>query len=203
MPIGKLRSARNDFESEIQSAENLAAQASSWTTTGSEYEALLELAFLKAYIAWEVFVERAFYLYAQGYSAPNGSRAARYVRPIDDEHVSLLLQPAPMRYVDWTVPEAIRSRARAFFENGEPFETALASSTFFLQNMKKIRNAIAHSSSDAIEKYESFATTALGRPCRDLRPGGFLLEMVPGATGNTYFSEFWDQFRTLAYALVP
>lgn len=203
MPVGKLRAVRSNFESEIEGAEDLAAKAAGWTAPGPEYEALVELAFLKAYIGWEVFVEQAFYVYAQGYPAPDGSRAVRYVRPNDDDHVTQLIQPHPLRYVDWTVPETIRSRAKSFFKDGEPFETVLASSTHFLHNLKKIRNAIAHASIDAVSKYESYATTTLGRPCTGLRPGAFLIEPAPGNSQSTILADFFEQLRALAHAVVP
>lgn len=203
MPIGKLRGARNEFDDQLDAARNLANSAASWVPVGSDYYALLELAFMKGFIAWEVFVERAFFLYARGSPAPNGFRPSRYVRPIDDDHVAKFLQPPPIRYVDWTAPEAIRSRAIAFFQDGEPFESALASSTHFLHDMKKVRNAIAHSSADATGKFEGYATLALGRSASGIAPGEFLLATKPQSGGSTFFEDNLRQLAALAHVLVP
>lgn len=55
---------------------------------------IYELAFLRCFLAWEVFLEETFYAYLLGRSAPNGTAFQRHLMPRNLEHAKQVIRGA-------------------------------------------------------------------------------------------------------------
>jgi len=143
-----------------------------------EIFAIYELSFLKIYLSWESFIGRVFILYMIGEKTDSGYAPKRYVTPRDEKHAYDIIKSG-RSFPDWLNIEFIREKSELFFENGEPFKTALYSKTNIrggLQNMRVLRNIIVHASKEAEEKYKNMLRAELGS-APNISPGEFLSRM--------------------------
>jgi len=161
-----LASSVKEFEGAIQ----LTARASVWQGHLQHFQAarfkkehytqIVELAFMKVFLTWEGFLEEAFILYLLGRESPTGYAPVRHAIPMNRQHaVELLASDA--RHTDWTAANRVVSRATRFFKGGRPFVNVIRPQTNLLDNLKKIRNALSHESTEAAEKFETFVRNEL------------------------------------------
>ncbi len=144
----------------------------------SEIYSIYELSFLKIYLSWESFIGRVFILYMIGEKTDSGYVPKRYVTPRDEKHAYDIIKSG-RSFPDWLNIEFIREKSELFFENGEPFKPLLYTNTTIkgaLQNMKVLRNIIAHASKEAEGKYKNMLRVELGS-APNISPGEFLSRM--------------------------
>ena len=111
--------------------------------------ALAEMAALQMFSQWESFIEDSFLRYLCGARPSRANGPLRYAYPRDLEHArSLILGDRSRRWVRWSDPtDDVIPRARLYFRDGEPFNSALRPVATDLNNLRKLRNRIAHDSS--------------------------------------------------------
>ena len=149
--------------------------------SSDEIYSIYELSFLKIYLSWESFIGRIFILYMIGEKTDSGYAPKRYVTPRDEKHAYDIIKSG-RPFPNWLDIEFIREKSELFFENGEPFKTALYSKTNIrggLQNMRVLRNIIVHASEEAEEKYKNMLRNGLGS-APNISPGEFLSRMRIG-----------------------
>lgn len=171
-------------------------------------EKLFELAFLKVFIAWEGFMAESFLLYSLGHQTPGGFAPRRYIFPDGRDHAINLvigdLSKIREKGADWSSADLIIARADRIFKNGKPFVQALRPKTFMLNDLKTIRNAIAHSSKEAMRKFESLVRRKSPYYPRGLTVGSFLKSYVPDIPKQTYFYEvFFLELIEISRLVVP
>ncbi|MFN7979425.1 MAG: hypothetical protein U0P30_14915 [Vicinamibacterales bacterium] len=95
-------------------------------------------------------------------------------------------------YAKWdSAPEVIR-RAKQFFRDGKPYVDPLNLKLNTLEDIRVIRNAVAHRSGTAFNKFETVARNELkGVLPPGLTVGGFLNLTKPGTTPPESFLEFY------------
>lgn len=198
---------------EFEGAIQLTARASVWQRElqhfhearfkREHYTQIVELAFMRAFLTWEGFLEEAFTLYLLGKSSPTGFVPVRYAAPTNRQHASELLA-SDARHTDWTAAARVVSRAMRFFKDGRPFANVVRPQTNFLDSMKTIRNALSHESEEATDKFETFVRNELTFLPPNTTPGSFLATLKPHhAPPITYLQFFIQNFRTMAEAIVP
>lgn len=166
--------------------------------------ALHEAAFLRAFVAWERFLEASFFLFLLGRIAPRGRPPKRYYQPPSRSAAVDLFDPQSRGFLDWTDPQVVAARARSVFRSGRPFAPALGTHTTELREMRRIRNAIAHDSEAARVKFERVVRSRLGTCPPQCTPGRFLSTIVPGSAPPTPFlDEYLDSLLQLAGQIVP
>ncbi|MCD6100194.1 MAG: hypothetical protein J7K33_06405 [Candidatus Marinimicrobia bacterium] len=146
--------------------------------SSDEIYSIYELSFLKIYLSWESFIGRVFILYMIGEKTDNGYAPKCYITPKDEKHAYDIIKSG-QQYTKWIDIKYIREKSELFFENGEPFKSALYSKTNIkgaLQNMKILRNIIVHASKEAKEKYKNMLRNELGT-APTISPGEFLSMM--------------------------
>jgi hypothetical protein len=150
-----------------------------------------ELAFLRVFMAWEVFLEDSFTRFMCGASSLSGSRPKSYVRPLNIDHARDLIIGPKLRFADWSDPQVVIGRANLIFATGEPFATPIKAATRELNEMRTIRNYIAHRSVYSREQFNRLVQVRLG-VARKFAPGVFLLtpSPVPLQTYLDYFSSY-------------
>jgi hypothetical protein len=210
VPQRQLNHAFKDFQRTIEECRRLAEDAYRWSTQGSHphiskkrRDSMTELAFLRAYLAWEVFLEETFVLYLLGMRAPRGRAPRRYTFPPNRRAAEQWVIPEGRPFAKWDAV-AVATRAERFFYGGGTFTPALRSHQSALDDMKTIRNAVAHESQNAREKFEAFVRVKLAALPPNLTVGAFLLTTVPGSTPTTSFLDLYlDKLELVASLIVP
>ena len=209
-----LRTVLNEFSRSLQDCRRLAADAYLWSLprphgtrpfiTRKRLESMTELAFLRAFLGWEVFLEESFILYLRGQKPPRGRAPYRYTFPPDQRTATDWLIPEGRPYARWSVAADVSDRAERHFRAGGPYATVLRGNQNLLDEARTIRNAIAHESISVHEKFEKLVRTKPGTLPPNLTVGGFLGTAVPGSTPPVSFLEFYVQkIEFAAQQIVP
>jgi hypothetical protein len=193
-----LASVGKAFQAELARQKLLLSQASQYELrTGrgprplkpKELALIAELAYLKVFLSWERFLEQSFLRYLCGCKDKRIKMRCFVVFP-NLEHASMLVTPEGRRYAEWADASTVRERAKRFFKNGEPYWSALGQVMQRLDEMRIIRNCIAHQSSHASTRFEGIVRQAIGTVPRGITPGDFLLRIATGP--NTYFASYTE-----------
>ena len=153
---------------------------------------MTEMAFLHAFLAWEVFVEDSFVLYLSGQKPPRGRAPKRYAFPPNQKTAMEWVIPEGRKYARWAFADDVDEKAQRFFRAGRPFTPVFRSNQNMLDEVRIIRDAIAHKSASARNKFEKVARTGfLGTLPPNLTVGGFLGTTKPGSTPPVSFLEFY------------
>jgi hypothetical protein len=167
------------------------------------YDLVLGLAFLRGFLAWEQFLENSFILYSLGKASPNGFSPNRYIIPRSREH-AISFSKGDKIFCKWDDLNFILGRANKFFRDGKPFHDPLRSRTTILNNIKTLRNAVTHQSSESQEKFEIFVRGELGYYPKGLTPGGFLAKLISNSSPAAKYIEFYFSIlRSAAKEIIP
>ncbi|MGD1044227.1 MAG: hypothetical protein ABR936_02740 [Bacteroidota bacterium] len=147
-----------------------------------------ELAFLDMYLSWEDYLENTFVRFMCGAKTKNCYSPKLFVCPPTLEH-ALKYFMTPKGYVEWTSAQAVSERAELVFKDGEPYSSAFRPVINILNQMRIIRNAIAHRSGKALSDFEDLVTDEIGYKPKGIRPGGFLFKTE--RTSNTKYIQFY------------
>jgi hypothetical protein len=163
---------------------------------------MIELAYLRAFLAWESFLEESFILYMLGKKPPRGSGARRYALP-PNRQLAHEFAAEGAAYARWEAPK-VTARANKFFENGYPFTPALAGHQAALEQATTIRNAIAHGTANTQLKFEKLARDKLGSLPSGMTVGVFLDTAIPNESPPRSFFEFYlEEIEAIANRIVP
>jgi len=153
---------------------------------------LHEAAFLRAFVAWERFLESSFLSYLVGKNPLRGRPPYRYYRPpnVESARKFLVLLSGRRPYLDWTNAATVAECAETVFRGGGCF-SRLRVQNLVIQDMKKVRNAISHDSDDARGKFEDLVRRELTTLPPQCTPGSFLRTRnptahIPGSFLDTY-----------------
>lgn len=197
-------------------AQRLAAAAHQWTSSvhgpkkprfsAKHRDMLVELAFLKAFLAWESFIEETFILYMLGKKPPRRAKVKCLVSPPSREHAILLTLPeaGTRPYADWDNVLMVRERAKRFFDGGEPFETALSLHVNLVQEIQTIRHALVHRSKSSQERFETIARRELTALPLGLTVGRYLTTTRHKSIPPISYFEFYTYYlKKIALKIVP
>ena len=193
MPPVNVRSVLRDLINQVQQNNALLAAARGRGTPFFQLQQIAELSFLRIFLAWENFLEKSFTRYLCGARAVSGFRPKSYAKPKNIDHALDLLTIGATReppYVDWTNAQTVIRRAQLVFKNGRPFVTPLQAGLRDLDDMRIIRDCVAHRSSHAQNRFNKVVQHRLG-VAHICRPGGFLLRRTAGS--NQTFLDFFSQ----------
>ena len=139
---------------------------------------LVEYGLLRFFGQWERFIEQCFIEYMLGEKSTADYSLNRYVLPSDADHAYRIVKNVN-QYPDWTDIEKITTNAINFFENGGPF-SMLRTMKATLNEIKKVRNAIAHTSLKAKSDFEGLVRSKVGHSPEGITPAKFLSEHKTG-----------------------
>ena len=181
------------FLRSLMQARSLASAAHQWLDPNfgprsplfspSHTYALIELAFLRSFLAWESFLEESFLLYILG-KKPRHRKLARkrYVLPAGHKHAQTFLLPEGGSYAEWDKPDKVLARANKLLRGGEPFESAISPRRNTLLDMHAIRNALVHRSDTSRLSFEKVARNSLGTLPPNITVGSYLDTLLPHST---------------------
>lgn len=201
-----------EFSETVRESKMLAIDARSWSvpippaTTpmlkAKRRDALTELAFFRVFGAWEAFLEEAFILYLRGQQAPRGRPIQRYGFP-PSEDAAYEWVAEGHGYASWA-SEKVKVRAKRLFKSGRPFEPAFTSHHNLLYQLVTVRNAIAHNSVHARNRFEVLVRNELGTLPLHTTPGSFLLTVKPRSSPPVSFMDFYlEEIQKVADQIVP
>lgn len=173
-------------------------------------EALYELAFLRAFLAWEEFLETTFYRCLCGHVPRNGmvsslgtiTLARSYHRIVDAEAAVLSSSPGsikkPLHYVAWYKCSSVLVRCQTHITNGH-HEATILSHQPRLECYGEIRHRIVHHQKHAKTNFDMATGSLAGKSYRGSRPGAFLRDWDLAATPNrTWLETILYEFANLA-----
>ena len=200
------------FTERLDSSQQLASNANLWLAqTGTlqprfraeDANSISEFAFLRAFLAWESFLEDTFVLYLLGKLPPRGRAPRRFgIPPTYDRAYELVREGAP--FGKWNSMPQVIGRAERFFRSGQPYRGALVNRTSRFDELNTLRNKIAHTTSSAASKFEGLVRSKLGIFPAGTTVGSFLATTVPqSAPPQSFFDYYLDVLRASADAIVP
>lgn len=199
----KLSSVISNLIREIHASQRLIIWMQRVHKSQAIADAIFELAFLRSYLAWEVFLEESFVLYLLGQTSPKGLTPHRYVIPRNREHALEFTLGESLR-ADWTAVDRVIARANRFFRNGEPYNTVLHPMTSRLNDIKTIRNAVVHASTDSQDKFKALVRRELRHYPPRLTRGGFLVTTIPNSSPPcSFLDHYLMQLLQAAENIVP
>lgn len=213
----KLNTVLASLNRRLSQIERLTIAAERWNRAAARFpwgvpkftqrhrDMIVELAFLKAFLAWEAFLEESFVLYVWGKPPPRGAPPkCIYQPPRNRQLVEQLIVPEGKDYVDWTNVNIVTTRAMRFFAGGEPYSRTLRPHQSFLDNMRFIRNAIAHSSTHSWDKFQRLVREELRTAPPHLTIGGFLVTTIPGSSPpESFLEDYLYYLKFIAGQIVP
>lgn len=147
-------------------------------------ELLYELAYLRIFVEWELFLEQTFLRYLCGYVSVGGHiyppAVGSFYATLQAAETAIL---AGRPFALWHDPIRVIGRARQLLTRC-PHESVIASHTARLVDLAAVRHRIVHGQKDAKQKFDTATINLAGRRYRGARPGRFLRD--------------WDHSGTLA-----
>ena len=211
----RLQAVLTTFGRNLRDAERLAAAAQQWASVSfprgiprfsvKHQHTVTQLSFFQIFLSWEFFLEETFTLYLWGKRPPSGIPPRRLVRPSTRKEAILMVVGADRNYVDWTKVDGLNSRAKKYFDDGKPYTDAFYGQRQFFEELRVIRNAIAHSSHHSQEEFKKLARRKLlGTFPPGMTVGGFLSTAIPGSSPPQSFLEYYvDGIIFVAEKIVP
>jgi len=158
-----------------------------------------EYAFLKVFVGWERFTQDSFVVYLIG-KRIKGHYYKTYLKNITEPHALELLS-GTLPYPDWTKFEDIYKLAKLFFVNHETFTLPFKEIEARFMEIKKIRNAIVHMSSSAIEKFQGLLRANLTSYNINMTAGEFLY--MQRTRRETFLEYYISYLETAASKIIP
>ena len=165
---------------------------------------MTEHAFLHSFLAWETFLEESFVLYLAGQNPPRGRAPHRYVFPPNLQMATEWVVPEGRDYATWTIATHVANRAQRFFRDGRPYTPVLRNNQNTFDELRILRNAIAHASVNVQIRFQKLVRNKLGTLPPRLTVGAFLWMIVPGTNPPISFMEYYlGKIDFAARQLVP
>lgn len=161
---------------------------------------IVELSFLKIYLAWEQFLEDSFVKYMMGGTTASGYKVKSYVNPKNFVHTQEIINEGK-NYSKWDYDEVIR-KASHFLINGGPYKKTLQPIYSYLKEMSDIRNSIVHGSRYSIERFKSIVRSKIKYAPPNITPGEFLL-IIESKTKKSFFQYYTDSLVDASKKIVP
>jgi hypothetical protein len=214
MAQAQLQTVLMRLESTLNAMERLASASQKWVSVSfppsvpkfsvRHKETVTGLAFLRAFIALEMFLEQSFILYLMGLKPPVGPRPKRLVKPTTRQ-LAMLAVLGDRNYTDWYKWDQLKDRAKKYFVDGKPYTDALHGRKLLFEEMIILRNALSHSSEHSHEKFKQLVRSKLsGAYPPNLTVGGFLSMTTPGSSPpETFLDYYMDNLSLVAALIIP
>lgn len=189
--LGELHRTAKQCRRFADDAHAWALPASGPLISATRRDSIIELVFLRGFLAWESFLEESFILHMLGKQPKKGKAPHRYVLP-PNRKAAFRLASEGHAYAKWEAATEVATRATRFFRDGRPYTAPLRAAQARLDEARTLRNAIAHRSDTAQKNFEALARNKLGGTLPPgLTVGGFLNMLRPATTPPESFLEFY------------
>jgi hypothetical protein len=165
-----------------------------------DVEAVYEGLYVQAVSAFESFIAELFRALLLASVPVPGSRIARRVTFSSSPVLSDVLH-GNRRYLDWLPYDQTEERARVYLRGGRPFTDVTPTDKDRLQRVVWTRNAIAHQSAFARNRFEENVIGATPLLSRERTPAGYLRTMTALPPAPTQFEVMLADLGRIAVAL--
>jgi hypothetical protein len=145
--------------------------------------------YLDAFVSLERYIEDLFVGYLTGKITP----ATRLVKPrisFATHQIAIDVLLSGKRYLDWLPYVNTRNRANIFFQNGHPFCGISRPQEGLLEELHKIRNALAHRSEHSFDVFLRFVVGSLPLNPLEKKPSSFLRSTFRANPHQTRFENY-------------
>jgi len=219
---------RNDFIKVLDSNLNLFeailpyAKFSYHNNKGAFHPAqatrVIGLCFMSSFGAWEEFLGDTFIRYMAGAKTSTYTPSFKLGKCQGIPHAIEVLggksgYDLSKNYLTWTNYGDVISKAKIYFERGEPFSKVPAVYKDRIADAIVIRNRVAHTSEKCVKDFAKVAKPLLGLKLTDKLPHGMSVGKLLLKTKVNHFQSFNNQptyykaydsmLRHLAYMIVP
>ena len=156
-------------------------------------------------MTWETFLENVFLRYMCGAQSANGFSPTLLFKPKSNLSVAMgTLLRSNWQYLNWNSSSTL-NWANTYFDQGEPFSTAIRAITLTLGEITAVRNRFAHRSDFALREFREVVLKSFGYIPRGINPGRFLLMINQSSpTGNQNFlNHYANSLLGASYSIVP
>lgn len=204
--MSRLKNIYREFNSCIDEAYDCVKIANTFSYS-SEFKIgkkyiydIYEIAFLKVFTAWETFLEHSFVAYMTG-AKTKRCKPKLYLKKVSKKH-ALDILCGTLEYPDWTKIEDVCTLTRLYFVKGKPFLLPLQEIEVYFNEMKKVRNAIAHISVNARDKFYGLIKATLPTFRSDITPGEFLCSYVSKRPKKTFLDHYISFLKIAASEII-
>lgn len=147
-PAPDVRPVLKEFKDDVDKCARLLSAVRGACFPFFQVELFAELSFLRMYVSWEAFLEESFSRFLCGARGTSGAVPMSCAKPDSIEHARSILIGLDRggRYADWSKRETVIARASLFFRHGAPFSVPITAAARDLDDMRMIRDCIAHKS---------------------------------------------------------
>jgi len=191
-----------NFQKGIDSSTNLVSSIQNLGIPRIQLEMVVEMAFLRIFVAWESFLEESFIRYAAGAASPSGYMPNVLTHAQNIGH-ALELVLSGRDYIPWNSASEVTRRSVLYFQDGEPYRTALEPASIELDEMNTIRNRITHKSMKSKSKFKAFVRRKFGHGVRGMTPGRYLLTSLLSPPPNNFLDYYIEVIRIASSMIVP
>lgn len=162
--------------------------------TSANRNFIVERQFENLFMKFEELIETVFVSYSMGFQPVSGAHMTRSVILTSEQDV-LDLYSGGKEYPDWTRWETLIKLSKYFF-TPSPFDN-LVGYIVQLNELKTVRNALAHISGTAYVKYQTLVRSKIGFfPTGGLSVAEFLMTPIATNPSQVYFQEYIDYTLT-------
>ena len=214
MPAIGVQHCLQDFTQSVQDSLDLAKEAQYFRVIhpdGSHrhigirrVELFAGLALLRIHMAWETFLESVFVRYMCGAKSATGFTPTLQSPPKPTIQAAMAELLGQNQYLNWTPLNTV-PWAKSYFDQGEPFDTAINAVTQTLNDITVVRNRLAHHSEFAASNFRSVVLNAFGYMPRGMNAGRFLLTINPSfsAASQTFLEYYANTLLGASLSIVP
>lgn len=145
--------------------------------TDRDIDLVYEIAFLSAYVSFEVFIERQFVALLSGRPYYRGRTVTRRAS-VSSERVARDLVKGQNRFPKYLPVDVLENLAKVYFRDGQPFTNLSTSEKAGLQKGQHLRNHIAHRSHSTREKFINNVIAGVNLRPTQQTPAGYLRSNV-------------------------
>jgi hypothetical protein len=165
-----------------------------------DLHAVYEALFLRAVTGFEVFLEELFVgILERKIRYPIERVSLRMKAKSRDALMEILLQGD--MYLDWLPFDRTVDRAKLYLEEGKPFSELEDADKGTIKRVMITRNAIAHSSKHAMDKFHKVVIGGQALLRGERKPAGFLRAQVRAAPVQNRFEVFVAEMNRIASQL--
>ena len=195
-----------DFKTSAAQCDSLIANAHQANPTTSfpilppiDRQQITVAAFLNLFIAWETFIEGSLHELMTGGATLSGKRPIKYVSPADEAAARALVAGVGRAYFDYGNHNLLKPLVRMYFNKGYPYEPCLSASEQDFADIRTMRHAAAHITSNTQTALEGLATRVLRKPAIGITLYDLLMSSDPTSpTGATIYATYRDKLIVAA-----
>lgn len=163
-------------------------------------DAAIEAAFLQIQKSWELFLEDQLLLILTGERPTSGTINAFF--NVADVEIArkIVFQENP--YLGWTKFDDVKTRYSSFMDTPNQVTNSLDAIALDLQEIRTLRNFIAHSSTLARTNFQKLCTRKLGGNPAIINAASYLFQSDRGNPGFTYFETYANHIDICASRMV-